>query len=836
MLNCRINQNIRKDCDTHVGGIYDTIYLYDIDDVESLSFTNDTRYDSGASVATINSRQPFFTWQVSDGEYEEDNDGDEYTHTLTANIHKTENIENILSDAKNTNFLVVFRLKSEGTYRMFGWELGAKLTYTLTAGEDGNYYTITFEDEGTYPSFETDASNFNLRDKVFQPNFVPDFNISVCENLSGKLTGYRIASYVVKVNAAGEPLDENDKLCEYSGKKQVAYKLEGVSDAHYQVIGTYKSDAMYNGQAVKVYDAAHCSSQGTGTITVSPNPITLTAHGRTSVPMTITTTDTWSVTDNTPFADVSKYSGKGNSSVNVTWNGLKSNDVGTLIVRNENTNETVAVITRFLGVWVDAPEVVDYSVGGVLTYINTSGGSAKSTVDVQCSDPNVSYMIQTQRDGSIVVVFDKEKVSVNGCTFTIKATHNDEASEYDTAIVKVRGDETAPDWKVVSSYCELVDNKRTGYKITRSRDQNPKSSTYGDIIEDKKWDDECAAAGEVWVKIGEYCETDAQMQNTGYKITVEQQITEGYPSTGTTRSVKTEDRITCPYKSTEPNWVTISQWCLTDEYGQNGQKEMVQRDENVLSPSFHSTRNIQEEDLVECPPNTAPVWNVVTSECLQNEGGNTGYEKITYIDVNPRSERKGETRTETILNEENCPYGTSPVWVEIGRVCKLDEDGDNTGYVEITQENQNTHSETYGETRTVTEYNTTECALPSTDPRWEVISWECEVVDEFRTGYVVGVKQDMNKKSATYGQTESYRELDETKCSKDAPQWEVQSEICETDAYGQTGNKVTRYIDVNPNSKTYQHTRNETVYDATTCKPNTDPYWVTESTECESEE
>lgn len=837
MLNCKINQNIRKECNTQVGGIYDTIYLYDIDDVESLSFTNDTRYDSGASVATINSTKPFFTFEVSDGEYHEQNDGDEYTHELTFNIHKTQDIEKILSDAKNSNLLVCFRLKTESSYRMIGWNLGAKLTYELQTGDDGNYYTVTLTDESEYPSFETDPSNFNLRGKTFDPLFVPNFGISTCETSGGSLTGYRIASYVTKQNSVGEPLDVDNKLCEYSGKKQVAYKLSGLSDGQYEIIGTYGINAVYNGQAVRMYDPTHCSSTGSGTITVSPTTIILSAHSTPQVNMSITTDDTWSIVSNTPFATLSKYNGKGNGNVVVSYNGLKSPTSGNIQVRNENTNEVVTVNTEMFGVWLSGSGTIPYSSPKFTFQIDSAGGSGQYEYEITNPD-GVQFVTQRSGNTYTVTVTDKSKIPPTGTIFTITANHKDYPNEKDVITVKIVGDETRADWNVVSQRCELVDGNRTGYLITKYRDMNPKSATYGSEKEEKTISDDCAVGTEKWVAVSKRCEIDDFGQNTGNVIAIEMQTTEGLPTTGQTRERKYEDRIECPLNSTKPEWVTISEICRTDTYGQDGTKESLQKDQNILSPTFNTTRTVIETDNVLCPPNREPYWDVVSSVCLQSEGKNTGFQKITMEDVNPRSYTVGQRKDETVYNEVDCPLSTTPSWINISVVCDLDDDGDNTGYATIIQKDFNPNSPTYNTTREIREYNVQSCPLPTSDPRWETITFECLVDSEgYNTGMCQKTQRDTNKKSESYNETRTITEEDRLLCPSGAkPQWEVQDTSCETDAYGQTGNKVTTYIDVNPKSSTYMETKVEKTYDAVSCRPNTDPYWITESSECENEE
>lgn len=839
MLNCRISQNIRKTCEVHNSGIYDTIYLYDMDDVMGLTFTNDTRFDNGNTISAINSASQFYKWEVSDGEYSEDVDSDTYSHELTFNIHKTEEIEDILSDAKNSKFLVAFRLKSETVYRVIGWDLGAQLTYTLTAGEDGNYYTITFTDEGLYPAFECDSQNFDEERKTYTPIWRPNFNISTCEtDSSGTVTGYRIASYVTKQNTAGEALDKNNRLCEYSGLPQDAYKLQGLSDGGYNIVGTYTKTQTFNGEAVIKYDSIHCGDSSTGTISVSPTTITVLEHYSPSQTITITTNDTWSIVNNSNILDVSANSGRGNSSVTATWNGVSTAQQGQIAVHNENTNETVYITTKFFSVNVSGTTLIPSTSSSVTGYVSVVGGSSSDyKVNVTCNDPTVKYTV-TKEDGQFKINIDPTTVGANGAVYTVTVTHPTQPNETYTYKITQQGDKTQPIWTLISQYCESKDGVRTGNLVKRYKDTNPNSSTYMQTKDDIAPSTQCGKAAEEWIVISTICLTDTDGRNTGVKRVTEMQITEGYDTYGTTRTTDIVDYAECPLPSAEPIWETVSTTCLTDNYGQTGVKEITQQDTNPDSATYKTTRVVTETDEKTCVPDTNAYWTTQSTECLQNAGQNTGYEKITYIDANPRSSTSGNTKTETVYNTTDCPLSTSPIWETQSYECVLDDNGDNTGEVKLTQMDTNPNSATYKTTRTITETDTTKCPLPSTEPKWVTQSYTCEVDKSgLNTGQCTKVQKDENKKSSTYGTERTITEKDTTLCpisSDTDPQWEVTSITCETDAYGQTGNKITIYSDVNEKSATYKKMKTEITYDSTTCVPNTDPYWVTESSECET--
>ena len=56
-------------------------------------------------------------------------------------------------------------------------------------------------------------------------------------------------------------LDKDDKLCQYSGLPQAAYKLEGVADGDYYIIGTYSANEMIDGRSVRIFDTTICNVQ-----------------------------------------------------------------------------------------------------------------------------------------------------------------------------------------------------------------------------------------------------------------------------------------------------------------------------------------------------------------------------------------------------------------------------------------------------------------------------------------------------------------------------------------------------------------------------------------------
>lgn len=676
MLNCSLTKNISKDCTTHISGIFDKIYLYDIDYINGITFGNDTRFDSGESVSEINSSQQFYVWDVSDGEYTEEVDGEEYSHEIVFNIHQTQEVEDILSDAKNGRFLVAFKLKSEYRHRLVGWNLGLKLSYTLTVGEEGNYYTITFSNEGVFPSFECDNKIFKRDSMVFEPIYRPDFDMSLCEIENGAFTGYRIALYVTKQNTAGEALDVNNQLCEYSGLKQCAYKYATAPDGLFVIEGTYKYNAVYNGQAVKVYDKAHCQESSTGTITVVPSTYNITAHANPQVTLSVTTEDRWFIDmTNSYFTAVTPMSGVGDSKVILSWNGETAQSNEVLFFYNIDTNEKIEVRGSFFCVNVTGDDVIPYKTLSAVYNVDCYGGSKEYSVETSCSSNLVKYHIDDSKYGFIVVYIDDyTTIPENGATITLKVTHKDNTNEVYTKRIKIKGGNTTPKWVEQSRECELDDNKQyTGYAIVTYKDMNPDSLTYNDTKEIKETSKECTPKEEIWIELSSYCELDEYDRNTGILIIVELQTNPDFPDTYNTRRTRSvTDTEKCPTPSGDPNWQWVKDYCEVDNYGQTGNMAILYEDVNKFSPTYKKTKIELVPNPTKCPADTSTYWEITSYYCVTDAYGQTGDMTATYTNMNTRSETYGETKTETSKDETRCVPNTNSYWVTESSECETD--------------------------------------------------------------------------------------------------------------------------------------------------------------------
>ena len=268
-------------------GISDGLYVFNIDDIDSLVFENDSRADTSLFIETINTSQPYYRIDATNISYEMNYEDESYSHKLTASIKSVRtSIEEVLDDAVHGRYVVAFKVVGEENYKFIGWKEGISLDEVLNISSENNGFTLTFSGTTTYPQMEADKDNFNLANKVFEPIFEPLFEAGkvVCDG------GWAIAMYAVKVNAAGQALDSDNKLVQYSGKKQDAYKLASASDGGYNILGTYDNTASYNGKSVRMYDTSLCNVQCT--LSISPSTLNFNST-TTSSTISITSNGDW---------------------------------------------------------------------------------------------------------------------------------------------------------------------------------------------------------------------------------------------------------------------------------------------------------------------------------------------------------------------------------------------------------------------------------------------------------------------------------------------------------------------------------------------------------------
>ena len=404
-------------------GVADGLYVYNREDIASLIFESDARADNSLFVETINTSQPYYRIDATDISYQEDYNDHNYTHQLTASIKSVRtDIEEVLQEAVHGNYVVAFRVVGEDNYKIIGWKEGLSLDEILNISSENNAYTLTFSGTTTYPHMSADKDNFNLANKVFEPIFEPLFEAGkvVCQD------GWAIAQYVVKVNAAGQALDEDNKLVQYSGKRQDAYKLASASDGNYHILGTYNSDATYNGKAVKIYDTSLCNINCS--ISISPSTINLNST-TTSTTFSITSNGDWQLVSSPSSVSFSRTNGgvndqtvwayseghcgtevltfknkNGGCTANLTVNNNIIKIESTYYYPNRTTSVTLKPIACCNYTATSSEGVVVINSDGSFTVSGISGQDAQKTVTVTLSCGSevkttslVIYGINTQR-------------------------------------------------------------------------------------------------------------------------------------------------------------------------------------------------------------------------------------------------------------------------------------------------------------------------------------------------------------------------------------------------------------------------------------------------------
>lgn len=466
-FNCRLSRNITvnqsvddpcSNVEMMAGGIADRFYIFNIDDIDGLKFQNDNRSDDNLYVDTIITSQPYYYVDGSGVSYSESQDGAIYTHQLTANVNNIQGIiQDILSDAAPNKYLVCFKPLGSSDWRCFGWEMGATLSHTLDISESASNYVLTFSDESENPLFSVKSDNFNLSNKQFDPHWKPLYEVSGCQlDEHGMQTGWCLALYVVKVNSAGQPLDASNKLCEYTGQPQDAYKYYTAPDGDYHIIGTYQDDAVYEGAPVLVFNPEICLPESEGTISFDEEVVRLNSTTRQYATAELTSNAAWAIVSTPPeYCTVSPNTGDGNATLSFYYGRFGGDDV--ITVRNLNSYEETGITVHNRTLIVGVGEEFPYGTEGFNIYCRAYGGSESYTVQVD--NPGLTLTpTYDSSDGEPVlvgydaVVNDPTVQTTRSWTFTF--THDDDNEEVKTATYTILAMDTTPYWRLMRSYCE----------------------------------------------------------------------------------------------------------------------------------------------------------------------------------------------------------------------------------------------------------------------------------------------------------------------------------------------------------------------------------------------
>jgi len=161
------------------------------------------------------------------------------------------------------------------------------------------------------------------------------------------------------------------------------------------------------------------------------------------------------------------------------------------------------------------------------------------------------------------------------------------------------------------------------------------------------------------------------------------------------------------------------------------------------------------------------------------------------------------------------------------------------GYLVIIEQDINSNSDTFGQTRESEVYDTNSCPLQ--DANWQLTSSYCQVSESgAQEGNRVDVYTDMNPASDTYLSIQEQVIPDITTCpiEDNSSDWMLDGSECELKTYNNgklnnTGIRLDTYTDVNEFSSSFNTTKVERVEDSETCPaPDTNPNWNTISKSC----
>lgn len=677
-LNCILNRNISfsqpgsggddscggQSMSEGVGGIAKVV-VYNISDVPSLTFENDNRADSSLVVDTINSTGQFYTIDFNSATYNEEYDNHKWTHTLTLEVPNISTLfEDILADGVNGKYLVCFLPNGSEDWRCFGWKYGATLDYSLNISPDSLGYTIRLEDVSEYPLFAVLKDNFGSKTKTYTPIFKPLYDIYFCEQgTDGRHTGYLVAMYVVKTNSAGQPLDRNNRLVQWSGLKQDAYKIAGItSDGGYNIIGTYQKTASFDGKPVRIYDLEKCPANVTNSIFINSKKVeTINLNSTiTAGTYTITSSDEWSMVSEPQYVTISPVEGgNGNTPSTFHHNGVGGCDKVEFM--NKATHEIVVLNTCVniinIGKKYDFPNEVSSTVITPIVKGCDTGYTYTITPSVSSYKDDLGY---------IHINFPSTDEDLE---YTMTLVHTCDSNERKITKIYRKGVGKDPRWILDNNYCEMNGTVYTGYRVYKYKDINPNSPTYGTYKEERERDASCNEESPNWQQTSTYCELDVKGTNTGYYVYVQTDVNPKSPTAGQTREERQYDVSHCPKQDTNPHWIeddNFEAYCETMWYepahveGNTGYRISREIDDNRYSPTWGQKRDVRELSEL-CPaPSTEPNIEEISYSCqLETDSqGNVymnGYADVTGLDKNIYSPTYLSSVTVAVYDEERCP-------------------------------------------------------------------------------------------------------------------------------------------------------------------------------------
>lgn len=604
---CKLIRNINNlICPSMAHGIKGRVYLYNRDDISSLSFhseddviDDDTRVDASTYINLINTSAPFYSIYGNVVTYNESVNGDNYTHSLNITVNSKEySIDEVLYQVKGKKFFVIFEPKGEKDARGFGWGDsgdGAIITSALDVSETEGFYTITISYTSKYPLFAVNKANLDLSKMVFNGNYVPNFTDDVqCKlNDEGVIDGYALASYAPYQTENGLALDSDGHLCEYSGKKQASYALSSITVSDkYEIVGTYGADAVIDGHYVKIYNDKICALPSEGSISVTPDNVILLPTS-TVMPISVNANSKW-VAEPNDICVVEPNEGWGNT--NATVRRIKGGNA-TLSFRNVSTNAVATTDVVSYDIKVDVESLRISKIGTYKVNVEALGGSGGFNV--------------INKSGSGIIVrktvygFTVQVAMIRNSSYTVEVSHVDYPTLIKYVHITVVKDNVEPKWEIENYVCEVNDDgTKNGYVNYTYIDTNIYSLSYGQRKTERLYDNVlCKVTDAEWVEQGSYCEVLNNGALSGYLVRGYIDENEDSDTYGWWNYVKVLDTDSCPPTSTEPIWTEISRECQTDGDGNlTGKVIVLYENTNPYSdPSVPKQKMEIISDNVTCP-------------------------------------------------------------------------------------------------------------------------------------------------------------------------------------------------------------------------------------------
>lgn len=432
----------------------------------------------------------------------------------------------------------------------------------------------------------------------------------------------------------------------------------------------------------------------------------------------------------------------------------------------------------------------------------------------------------------------------------------------------------------------------SGYEITVYQDKGDFSPTYGQTRENRDQnlvDCPLPDTSDVWIIISETCHLVNGLKD-GTKDVVRVNTNEYSPNynDGQSETINVQDLELCPLDPESPQWTETSYVCVLDEGYRTGYVTVTEEDINPQSATYGETRTRTYQDEERCPYQEKPQPVTLKYRIVNNRSAST--DTITSITLNFNNNFSIEALGSiapaggTLNGTTSLPYalsgvglvcsgltlspnsslptlyqfsqtanpytwsdsdgedtliitlwdgdGTGPEWTEISYYCET-AGGYRTGSSVVTEQDVNTESASYGQTRTRTIENDPRCPA-QTDAVWVETSWTCEQVNGFNTGNRLSVQTDTNPNSSSYGSTRTRIIADLENCPVDTTaNWVETGYVCEQVDGHNTGNITVTEIDNNPGSATYNNTRTRTYQDNVRCPYSTEPEWTVQSYACQ---